>query len=219
MDERNRPADIYGLSRTPAETRRLQAQAQFMNPCTQRLLEQAGITTGMRVLDVGSGAGDSALLLANMVGPSGTVVGVDIDPTVLDTARTRVEAAGLTNVSFLVGDLASIHLEMEFDAIFGRLILIHLPDPTSILQRLAQHLRPGGIVAFQEIDIAHYETAPIHPPNALINQVFTWLFQVAHRRGIRERIGLDMYTLFLDAGWPAPQMSGEAMIMAGPDWM
>jgi ubiquinone/menaquinone biosynthesis C-methylase UbiE len=161
MDERNRPADIYGLSRTPAETRRLQAQAQFMNPCTQRLLEQAGITTGMRVLDVGSGAGDSALLLANMVGPSGTVVGVDIDPTVLDTARTRVEAAGLTNVSFLVGDLASIHLEMEFDAIFGRLILIHLPDPTSILQRLAQRLRPGGIVALQEIDIAHYETAPI----------------------------------------------------------
>jgi hypothetical protein len=84
---------------------------------------------------------------------------------------------------------------------------------------LAHHLRPGGIIAFQEIDIAHYETAPVHPPNPLINQVFTWLLQVGRRRGIRERIGLDMYTIFLDTGLPAPQMSGEAMIMAGPDWM
>jgi predicted methyltransferase len=71
MNEQNTPADSYALSRAPAETRRLQTQAPILNPSTQQLLEQAGITTGMRVLDVGSGAGDVTLLLADRVGPSG----------------------------------------------------------------------------------------------------------------------------------------------------
>jgi ubiquinone/menaquinone biosynthesis C-methylase UbiE len=219
MHEEKSTAHTYGLSRTPAETRRLQAQAQFINPCTQRLLEQAGVTTGMSVLDVGCGAGDGVLLLANMVGTGGTVVAVDIDPVIVDTARTRVEAAGFTNVSFLVGDIASIQLDLEFDAIIGRLILIHLPDPVSILHRLTDYVRPGGLIAFQETDAAHYATTSVHPRGQLALQVFTWLLEVSRHVGARERMGLDLYTVFLDAGLPAPQMSGEAMIIAGSDWI
>ncbi len=219
MNKKNTPADIYALSRTPAETRRLQVQAQVLNPSTQRLFEQVGITTGMRVLDVGSGAGDVALLLADRVGPSGTIVGVEIDPTILDTARTRVEAAGLTNVSFRVGDIESMQLETEFDAIVGRFILGHLRSPTAVLHRLANHLRPRGIVAFQEWDIAHFETTPVQPPNQLSNQVFSWILEALRCAGRPVRMGLDMYTVFLDAGFPAPQMSGEATIVAGADWV
>ncbi len=74
--EKNTHLGNYALNRAPAETRRLQSQAQILNPSTRRMFEQAGITTGMRVLDVGSGAGDVAMLLADMVGPAGTVTGI-----------------------------------------------------------------------------------------------------------------------------------------------
>ncbi|HEY8686983.1 MAG TPA: class I SAM-dependent methyltransferase [Chloroflexota bacterium] len=72
----------------------------------------------MRVLDAGCGPGDVALLAAGMVGPRGDVVGVDNSPTALETARVRVARAGLTNVSFVEGDLRSIEIEDEFDAPF-----------------------------------------------------------------------------------------------------
>jgi ubiquinone/menaquinone biosynthesis C-methylase UbiE len=219
MNEQNTTADSYALSRAPAETRRLQTQARILNPSTQQLFEQAGITTGMRVLDVGSGAGDVALLLADRVGPSGGVVGVEIDPTVLETARARVEAAGFTNVSFLAGDIATLPLETEFDAIVGRLIFIHLPSPAAVLQRLVSHLRPGGIVAFQELDMAHLATTPVHPPNPLTQQVSTWMVEAFRRAGLPVRMGLDLYTVFLDAGLLAPHMRGEATIIAGPEWV
>jgi SAM-dependent methyltransferase len=219
MHEQNTPSDNYALNRAPAETRRLQAQAQILNPSTRRMFEQAGITTGMRVLDVGSGAGDVALLLADMVGPSGRVIGIEIDPSILDTARARVKAAGLANVSFFAGDIASMPLETEFDAIVGRLIFIHLRSPAAILRQLATHLRPGGIVAFQEFDIAHFATTPVHPPNQLIEQVCKWNVEAFRHAGLPVRMGLDLYTTFLNAGLPAPQMTGEATIFAGPDWV
>jgi 2-polyprenyl-3-methyl-5-hydroxy-6-metoxy-1,4-benzoquinol methylase len=67
----------YALGRSAAETRRLIAQHQIYGPITRRFLTAAGVSAGMRVLDLGSGAGDVALLLADLVGPQGRVVGVD----------------------------------------------------------------------------------------------------------------------------------------------
>lgn len=219
MNEQNLSPDSYAFPRTPAETRRLQTQAQILNPSTKQLFEQAGITAGMKVLDVGSGAGDVALLLANRVGPRGAVVGVDIDPTVIDTARARVKAAGLTNVSFLVGEIATMPLETEFDAIVGRLIFLYLRSPAAILHRLVSHLRPGGVVAFQDLDLAHVATTGVYPPNPLLQHVLTWMLEAFRRAGLPVRRGLDLYTVFLDAGLPAPHMRGEATIIAGPDWL
>ena len=86
----NRPSDSYFLGRSEAETQRLIRQAQIYGSLTRQFLATAGITAGMKVLDVGSGAGDMALLLADLVGPLGSVVGVEINPTILDTARVRV---------------------------------------------------------------------------------------------------------------------------------
>ena len=93
------PAQAYVLGRSDAETRRLTLQHQIYGPITRRLFEAAGIGAGMRVLDIGSGAGDVALLLADLVGPRGRVVGVDLNPAILDTARARAQAAGWQNVT------------------------------------------------------------------------------------------------------------------------
>ena len=92
-------ARTYLMGRSEAETRRLMAQHRLYGTFTRRLLEDAGIEEGMKVLDVGSGAGDVALLAAEFVGPTGSVVGVDQDSEVLETASARAEASGLTNMS------------------------------------------------------------------------------------------------------------------------
>src|SRR5713226_1288348 len=102
---------------------------QLLYPSTKQLFVQAGITTGMKVLDVGSGAGDVALLLAELVGPTGSIVGVEVHATILETARARVQAAGLTNVSFITGDIRDVALDEEFDAVVERNVLIYLPNP------------------------------------------------------------------------------------------
>lgn len=207
----------YALTRTPEETRRLQVQSQFLNPFTQRLFDRVGIAVGMRVLDLGSGAGDVSLLLADRVGPTGLVVGVDIDPTLIDIARARAQAAGHTNVSFVQGDIEFLQIGMEFDAIVGRLIFLHLHSPAMVLLRLMNYLRPGGIVAIQDIDVAHYFAGFSHPANQLIDRVAFWIAESFRRAGRPLRMGLDLYQIFLEAGLPSPQMIGEAALVKGPD--
>ena len=83
-------ADNYALGRSEAETGRLMLQHQIYSPITRQFLVTAGVTRGMTVLDLGSGAGDVALLLADLVGPNGRVVGVDGHDGILETARERV---------------------------------------------------------------------------------------------------------------------------------
>src|SRR5262245_22741201 len=79
----------YILGHSEREIARLKAQAAELDPITRRLLREAGIAPGMRVLDVGSGAGDVAFLAAELVGTSGEVVGVDLAPTAVEVARSR----------------------------------------------------------------------------------------------------------------------------------
>src|SRR6516225_11897029 len=94
----------YLLGSTDAEHERLIRQAKRIAPITERFFRDAGIGPGQRVLDVGSGVGDVAMLAANLVGPSGEVVGVERDSTTIAKARARVAAAGLRNISFVHGD-------------------------------------------------------------------------------------------------------------------
>jgi ubiquinone/menaquinone biosynthesis C-methylase UbiE len=86
---------------------------------TERLFQAAGLAPGMRVLDVGSGAGDVAFLAAELVGPDGVVVGVDVDGAALATARARAELLGLRNVTFIEGDVGTAALDDAFDAAVG----------------------------------------------------------------------------------------------------
>src|SRR5215212_4010470 len=125
----------YLMGRSEAETRRLMAQHQLYSRFTRRLLEDAGIAEGMKVLDIGSGAGDVALLAAELVGPTGSVVGVELDPDLLAVARERARRAGLTNVTFYLGDAADTVPDQCFDALIGRWILVFLPDPVAALRR------------------------------------------------------------------------------------
>src|SRR5215475_8081510 len=100
----------YVLGRTDAEHRRLVQQAAFLRPSTERMLRAAGVGPGMRVLDVGCGMGDVSFLVAEIVGPSGSVVGIDLDAHALAVAEQRRTAMTLANVSFVHGDFRSAKL-------------------------------------------------------------------------------------------------------------
>jgi cyclopropane fatty-acyl-phospholipid synthase-like methyltransferase len=94
---------IVGHSRT--ELQRLVFQAAVLRSITERLLRAAGVDEGMRVLDVGCGAGDVSILAAQVVGPTGSVVGIDRSPEAVDLALGRVAAAGASTVDIVQADL------------------------------------------------------------------------------------------------------------------
>jgi ubiquinone/menaquinone biosynthesis C-methylase UbiE len=168
----------YVFDRTRAdEERRLEKQSAVMDPFTDRLFRDGGLAQGMRVLELGSGAGDVAMLAARIVGPAGAVVGVEGSPVAIGTARRRAAAAGLHHVTFLEGDLRDLDGVLDpgtppFDAVVGRFVLQFMPDPSAVLRAAAAAVRPGGLVCFQECD-DHYTHA--YPATPLWAQVRTWL--------------------------------------------
>src|SRR5262245_20977518 len=195
----------YTMGRTDAETERLITQSRLYDAATRRLFEDPGIRPGMRVLDVGSGAGDVAMLVAELVGPTGTVVGVDVNPTVLVRARERAAAGGLAHVRFLEGDVRTIALPDDFDAVVGRLVLLYVGDPVEAVRAAASHVRPGGIVAFQEFEFTlpcAWATAGFLTP--LMQQLWTWVCRAFERSGAHVSMGTALHRTFVDAGLGPP---------------
>src|SRR5450759_1055325 len=127
-------ADEYAFGNTGAEHERLIRQSARLAPLTERFFREAGISAGDRVLDLGSGVGDVAMLAAQLVGPSGEVLGIERDPHTIARARARVFESGLANATFIQSDLNDIVPTRPFDAVVGRYILMYLPDPTAVLR-------------------------------------------------------------------------------------
>src|SRR5258708_23364399 len=105
----------YVLGSTDAEHERLTRQAKTLEPYTERLFRDAGLVRGQRVLDVGSGVGDVALLAASLGGETGQVVGVDRDGIALAKARSWAGAACTTDVRFVETDLTDLQIDGKFD--------------------------------------------------------------------------------------------------------
>src|SRR5262249_40467735 len=140
----------YALGYTDLEQERLIRQAAIVAPTTERLFREAAIGPGQRVLDLGSGMGDVAMLVARLVGPAGEVVGVERNANSIPPAKMRAAAAGLRNVGALDSEVNMVADDQPFDAVVGRFILMFLPDPVSVLRSAVGLVRSGGVVAFQE---------------------------------------------------------------------
>lgn len=207
----------YTMGRTKEEAERLILQSQLYERVTRRFFEEAGIRSGMRVLDVGSGSGDVAFASAELVGSDGEVVGVDVNGEILETARGRAKEAGFTNVTFMAGDARTLDLGGEFDAVTGRLVLMYMSDPADALRELAARLRPGGIVAFQELDFTPYQ-ALAHPDTPLMDKMMNWVIEVFRCSGAHTEMGLDLYRTFVDAGLPEPVLNWTAPVGGPATW-
>lgn len=214
----NRDEDTtYTMGRTQAETERLIRQSRMYSGLTRRMLTEAGLSHGMRVLDIGSGAGDVAMAAAGLVGPKGRVVGVDVNTEILETARTRVAQAGHDNVEFLAGDVRTLDLEDDFDALIGRFVLMYMADPTAALRQLSKWVRPGGIVAFHEIGF-NTERLPHVIDTPLAHNLFEWTMEVFNRSGAHADLAYRLYRTFVDAGLPEPCLEYTALGGGEPGW-
>lgn len=215
MQAQKLSTNTYVLGQAPEGIQRLLKQGQLLNPFTRRVLEEAGITTGMNVLDLGCGPGDVSLLAASLVGNTGCVLGVDSNPAVLQLAQARAQEAGLGQVSFLAGDINNLTLGQEYHAIVGRLILQYLPERVAILRRITQRLRPDGVFVFQEYDLST-DFSLFYPPSQLWQQVWSWITQAFQRAGAELQMGLKLYGTFLESRLPEPHMRYEAVLAGGP---
>ncbi len=206
--------NTYMLGHTNHELDRLISQGQFLGDLSRHFLQLAGLQPGMRVLDVGCGAGDVSFLAAAIVGASGSVLGIDRAADAVAIASKRAAAAGLANLRFETADVASVAPDLPFDAIVGRLVLMYFPDPAAVVRSLVRAVAPGGLVTFHEFDFDGVRCEPRCP---LFDTVMEWMRQTFSRGGAEIRMGAKLGRTFEDAGLPTPQMRLESRVERGPD--
>jgi SAM-dependent methyltransferase len=206
---------IYVMGRSAEERERLMQQADLLGSRSERFFRDAGIVPGMRVLDVGCGVGDIALLCGRLVGPEGAVVGVDRDPAALAKAQERIADSGLSHVQLQEGDFRELPAAEPFDAVVGRAVLMYAADPAEAVRALLPQLRRSGIVAFQEFDFTNLMSAP---PLPLFEQIAGWWRSTASQAGIELQMGLKLFATYRAAGLPAPDLTADTLIGGGPDF-
>ena len=206
----NNPA--YVLGHSDREISRLNVQARLLEPITRQFLRDAGITAGMRVLDIGSGAGDVAFLAAELVERSGEVIGSDTATAAVAAATRAAEQRGLRNVIFREGDPAHMKFNQPFDAIIGRYVLLFQTSPADMLRKVACHLRPGGVMVFHEPD---WKSARSTPPAPTYDRCVAWIRDTFRIAGTDSDMAAKLYTAFISAGLPAPSMRMQTFIGGG----
>jgi 2-polyprenyl-3-methyl-5-hydroxy-6-metoxy-1,4-benzoquinol methylase len=204
----------YVLGHSEAELRRLAMQSAFWGELTEEVLRRAGIGAGMHVLDIGSGAGDVAILAARLVGPSGSVLGIDRSEDAVKRASQRAAAESLSWCRFSVADVQAFDTDQRFDAVVGRLVLMYVGDPARTLRALVRHLKPDGIVAFQEIVLNSVRSVP---PLSLVGRVAHWVVTAFERAGAEVDMGLKLDATFRAAGLQPPECYAAARPVAGAD--
>jgi SAM-dependent methyltransferase len=177
---------------------RLRFIAGVLRPGTDALFDRVGIESGARCLDVGCGGGDVTAELARRVGPSGRVLGIDLDEEKLDLAQHEAAGLGLQNVTFQVADLRDWQPALTFDVIYMRFVLTHLPDPAGAAQTLFRWLRPGGSIIVEDID---YDGCFVWPERAAFRRYCEMYCEVVRRRGGDAFIGRRLPQLLLEAGF------------------
>lgn len=209
-------ASQYALGSTDAEHERLIRQAARLAPLTEQLFREAGVGPGQRVLDIGSGVGDVAMIAARLVGSSGEVVGIERDPLSIARARARMAEAGLRNVSFTQSDVSQIPESKPFDAAVGRFILQFLPDPVAVVRSLSRLVRPGGVIAFHEPQWTPFLT--LLEPLPLSFACASLVRETLQRSGATTEMGLSLHRIYQEAGLPAPTMRVEMLLGDDPEF-
>lgn len=194
----------YILEHNNAEYERLNAQAQIWGPITSHAISRTDLGTGMSALDVGCGTGAAMQLLGQVVGSSGSVTGVDNDDQLGAHTLERLRSLGPDIYRFVAGDFMTLeHFEGigQFDLVFARLLLIHMPDPLIALSRMWNCVKPGGTILIMDFDMTSQRTFSSFPVVDRAAQLMRDIF-VASGKDIE--IGSRMPDLFVRAGLGVP---------------
>ncbi len=179
------PTADYWLGAGAAERTRLIDQALAYAAEAESLIDRLGVAAGDAVVDLGCGPLGILDLLADRVGPSGRVVGVDIEPSMLDMASVTLDERGTSGVELVHADIATTGLPAaSFDLVHGRLVLLNNTEPGGIVAEMTRLARPGGRVAVQDLDKLAWTCEPAHP---------AWDRVLGAFRATRTAAGFDEY--------------------------
>ena len=177
---------------------RLQVLANATWPTTEPFLREAGLGPGSRCLDIGCGSGEISLRLLSVVGQSGEVVGVDFDERIIQIAR---ESAARTahRMSFHALDVEKKDLPGgPYDFVYARFLLSHLREPDAAIRRARAVLRPGGILAVEDVDFrGHF----CHPECPAFDRYVELYRRTAIGRGVDPLIGPRLPELLESGGF------------------
>lgn len=195
--------DGYVHARDVAEYRRLRDQALMWQSATEAVLDRVGLKSGMSCLDVGSGPGAVMRLMADRIGPTGRVTGIEIDGALGAQALADLRAKG--GAAFEVIEADALKLDQvpgaPFDLTYCRLFLMHMQEPVAALERMLFWTKPGGTVVAQEFDFGAIAVEPLCPAMAEFNRLFEGVFR-GHGRNLRA--GRQLPAQFEAAGLGLP---------------
>jgi ubiquinone/menaquinone biosynthesis C-methylase UbiE len=202
------------LGYSAAEIQRLIAQATVVRPVTERLLRSADIASGMRVLDIGCGIGDTSFLAAQLVGPTGSVVGIDPRCDLIAVARERAGEKRLTHVTFKSVPLEALSDPGSFDAVIGRYVSTHQPDLTHALRVAARLARAGAVVALHEGEPPGIRSVSFAPVWRVVGPT---LAGACHETATSFEGARRLMAHFADAGLPLHGAFCEVPVGGGED--
>jgi ubiquinone/menaquinone biosynthesis C-methylase UbiE len=156
-------SENYLLASGAAEVERLQLQARVWEPEAEVMLDRIGLETGWKCVDLGCGAMGILGPLSQRVGPTGRIIGVDMDSKQLAAARAFIQEAGLQNVEIVEQDAYHTSLPREFfDLVHVRFVFAPVGREAQLLSEMLGLTRPGGVVAIQEPDTTCWNYFPQH---------------------------------------------------------
>ncbi|MBU8809035.1 methyltransferase domain-containing protein [Mycolicibacterium goodii] len=182
---------------------------------TDHLLCAAGVSAGMRVLNLHCGHGDLTFTVADRVGGTGRVVGVDPSADAVKAARARSESLGYTNVEFLRAHVDKLPGSSSFDAVVGRHVLTGHRDPVEFLRLASGFVRSRGVLAVHEMDLSRGVRSV--PPLPELRQVNDVTGLVMERMGILPDVGGRLVDLFDEADLPPPTLFAHSIVSSGLD--
>jgi SAM-dependent methyltransferase len=193
----------YVLATGDAAANRLRILHNIYGPGARELLLRAGIQRGMSVVDLGCGTGMVTQLLAELVGPTGEVIGVDYSAAQVEQARELLPA-DFTNVRFIEASATNTGLPREaFDLVYCRFLLIHLTQPEAALREMHELLKPEGIIACEDGDLT---SAGSEPPSKL--QEFSNLFgALGPKWGVDYTLGRRLFHMVLRANFSQAEIT------------
>jgi SAM-dependent methyltransferase len=198
-----RSQDGYSLGRTPDEYERLRRQARVWESATGRLLDQVALGPGARCLDAGCGPGETMRQMAQRVGPSGRVTGVDVDAPLGAQAVAILQADGHRQCDFARVDLTTADPipGAPFDLVYARLLLYHLPQRVAVLERLWDAVAPGGHLLVQDYDL---RAASVTPALESVDELVRLIIGAFSAAGCDVHVGARLPHVFAEAGLGAP---------------
>jgi 2-polyprenyl-3-methyl-5-hydroxy-6-metoxy-1,4-benzoquinol methylase len=203
----------YVLGHSDAEIKRLIFQSELLRPITARMLLAAQTGSGMRVLDIGCGVGGVSSLAADLVGPDGFVVGIDQSEKAIEVASTLLRKMHVSNVEFRHCSFEDFSDDSGFDLVVGRYVLLFQNDAVSFLKKAAELVRPGGYIAFHEVDDGRqFQSVPkVELWDLVVEELLTRLQRGCPQYDIAQR----MVHAFSSASLPDPKMFYEIPVGGG----